>query len=82
MTPTAQNIPMLWAVFMAIQIFVGGLWGVAISVVIVLHCAFYMVNIHRWNCRLIRVSTLIPASSGVITSSSRRLTAFYSSGGC
>ena len=43
---------MLWAVFMVIQIFVGGLWGVAISVVIVLHCAFYMVNIHRWNKKL------------------------------
>ena len=43
---------MLWAVFMVIQIFVGGLWGVAISVVIVLHCAFYMVNIHRWNKKM------------------------------
>lgn len=38
---------MLWAAFMVIQIFVGGLWGVAISVVIVLHCTFYMINIHR-----------------------------------
>ena len=43
---------MLWAVFMVIQIFVGGLWGVAISVVIVLHCTFYMINIHRWNKRM------------------------------
>ena len=43
---------MLWAAFMVIQIFVGGLWGVAISVVIVLHCTFYMVNIHRWNKKL------------------------------
>lgn len=43
---------MLWAVFMVIQIFVGGLWGVAISVAIVLHCTFYMINIHRWNKRM------------------------------
>ena len=43
---------MLWAVFMVIQIFVGGLWGVAVSVVIVLHCTFYMINIHRWNKKL------------------------------
>lgn len=43
---------MLWAAFMVIQIFVGGLWGVAISVVIVLHCTFYMINIHRWNKRM------------------------------
>ena len=43
---------MLWAAFMVIQIFVGGLWGVAVSVVIVLHCTFYMMNIHRWDKRL------------------------------
>ena len=43
---------MLWAVFMVIQIFVGGLWGVAVSVVIVLHCTFYMINIHRWNKKM------------------------------
>ena len=43
---------MLWAAFMVAEIFVGVLWGVAISVVIVLHCAFYMVNIHRWNKKL------------------------------
>lgn len=43
---------MLWAAFMVIQIFVGGLWGVAVSVVIVLHCTFYMINIHRWNKRM------------------------------
>ena len=43
---------MLWAAFMIIQIFVGGLWGVAVSVVIVLHCTFYMVNIHRWSKKL------------------------------
>ena len=43
---------MLWALFMAIQIFVGGFWGVAISVVIVLHCTFYMINIHRWNKKM------------------------------
>lgn len=43
---------MLWAAFMAIQIFVGGLWGVAISVVIVLHCTFYMINIYRWNKKM------------------------------
>ena len=43
---------MLWAAFIVIQIFVGGLWGMAVSVVIVLHCVFYMVNIHRWNKKL------------------------------
>lgn len=43
---------MLWAAFMVIQIFVGGLWGVAISAVIVLHCTFYMINIHRWNKKM------------------------------
>ncbi|MCI8678142.1 MAG: hypothetical protein HFF46_07375 [Lawsonibacter sp.] len=43
---------MLWAAFMVIQIFVGSLWGVAVSVLIVLHCVFYMVNIHRWNKKL------------------------------
>ena len=43
---------MLWAAFIVIQIFVGGLWGMAVSGVIVLHCVFYMVNIHRWNKKL------------------------------
>ncbi|MCI9156805.1 MAG: hypothetical protein HFF44_07700 [Lawsonibacter sp.] len=43
---------MLWALFMVIQIFVGGFWGAAISVVIVLHCTFYMINIHRWNKKM------------------------------
>lgn len=43
---------MLWAAFLVIQIFVGGLWGVAISVVIVLHCTFYMINIHRCNKKM------------------------------
>ena len=43
---------MLWAAFMVIQIFVGGLWGMAVSVVIVLHCTFYMINIHRWNKKM------------------------------
>ena len=43
---------MLWAAFMVIQIFVGGLWGVAVSAAIVLHCTFYMVNLHRWNKRM------------------------------
>ena len=43
---------LLWAAFMAIEIFVGGLWGVAVSVVIVLHCTFYMINIHRWNKKI------------------------------
>ena len=43
---------LLWAVFMVVQIFIGGLWGVAISVLIVLHCTFYMINIHRWNKKM------------------------------
>lgn len=43
---------MLWAAFMVIQIFVGGLWGVAVSVLVVLHCTFYMINIHRWNKKM------------------------------
>ena len=43
---------LLWAAFMGIQIFVGGLWGAAVSVLIVLHCTFYLINIHRWNKKL------------------------------
>ena len=43
---------MLWAAFMVIQIFVGGLWGVAVSVLVILHCTFYMINIHRWNKKM------------------------------
>lgn len=43
---------LLWAAFMVIQIFVGGLWGLAVSALIVLHCTFYMVNIYRWNKRM------------------------------
>ena len=43
---------LLWAAFMVIEIFVGGLWGVAVSIVIVLHCVFYIVNIHRWNKKM------------------------------
>jgi len=43
---------LLWAAFIVIQIFAGELWGVAVSVLIVLHCTFYMVNIHRWNKKL------------------------------
>ncbi len=43
---------LLWAVFMVMQLFVGGLWGVAVSVLIVLHCVFYMVNVYRWNKKL------------------------------
>ncbi len=43
---------LLWAAFMVIEIFVGGLWGVAVSAVIVLHCTFYMVNIYRWNKKM------------------------------
>ena len=43
---------LLWAAFLVIQIFVGGLWGVAISVLIVLHCTFYAVNIRRWSKKL------------------------------
>ena len=43
---------LLWAVFFVIQIFVGGLWAVAVSVVVVLHCAFYMINIYRWTKKM------------------------------
>ena len=43
---------LLWAAFMVIQIFVGGLWGVSVSAVLVLHCTFYMVNIYRWSKKL------------------------------
>lgn len=43
---------LLWAAFMVIEIFVGGLWGLAVSMVIVLHCTFYMINIHRWNKKM------------------------------
>lgn len=43
---------LLWAVFFVTQIFVGGLWAVAVSVVIVLHCMFYMINIYRWTKKM------------------------------
>lgn len=43
---------LLWAAFLVIQIFVGGLWGAAISALIVLHCGFYMVNVHRWSKKM------------------------------
>ena len=43
---------LLWAAFFVIQIFVGGLWAVAVSVVIVLHCMFYMINIYRWTKKM------------------------------
>ena len=43
---------LLWAAFFVTQIFIGGLWAVAVSVVIVLHCTFYMINIHRWNKKM------------------------------
>ena len=43
---------LLWAVFFVIQIFVGGLWAVAVSVVVVLHCMFYMINIYRWTKKM------------------------------
>ena len=43
---------LLWAVFFVIQIFVGGLWAVAVSVVVVLHCTFYMINIYRWTKKM------------------------------
>lgn len=43
---------LLWAAFMVIEIFIGGLWGVAVSVVIVLHCTFYIINIYRWNKKM------------------------------
>ena len=42
----------LWATFLVIQIFVGGLWSVAISVLILLHITFYEINIRRWNRKL------------------------------
>ena len=43
---------LMWAAFLVIQIFVGGLWGVAISVLILLHYAFYAINLHRWSKKL------------------------------
>jgi len=43
---------LLWTAFMVIQIFVGGLWGLAVSLLIVLHCTFYMINIHRRNKKM------------------------------
>ena len=43
---------LLGLAFLVIQIFVGGLWGLAVSAVIVLHCTFYMINIHRWNKKM------------------------------
>ncbi len=46
------TLHLLWVVFVVLQIFVGGLWGVAVSVLIVLHCTFYMVNVHRWSKKM------------------------------
>lgn len=43
---------LMWAAFFVIQIFVGDLWGVAISVLILLHCIFYVINIRRWSKKL------------------------------
>ena len=43
---------LLWAAFFVIQIFVGGLWAVAVSVVVVLHCMVYMINIYRWTKKM------------------------------
>jgi len=43
---------LLWAAFIVVEFFVGGRWGVAVSVLIVLHCTFYMINIHRWNKKM------------------------------
>ena len=43
---------LLWAVFMVVQIFIGGWWGAAVSVLIVLHCTFYIINMHRWNKKM------------------------------
>ena len=43
---------LLWAAFFVIQIFVGGLWAVAVSVLVVLHCMFYMINIYRWTKKM------------------------------
>lgn len=52
MTSWYWTLYLLWAAFMVIQIFVGGFWGAAISVLIVLHCVFYLINIHRWNKKM------------------------------
>ena len=46
------TLSLLWAAFFVIQIFVGGLWAVAVSVVVVLHCMFYMINIYRWTKKM------------------------------
>ena len=43
---------LLWAAFFVTQIFIGVLWAVAVSVVIVLHCTFYMINIYRWTKKM------------------------------
>ncbi len=46
------TLHLLWVVFVALQLFVGGLWGAAVSVLIVLHCTFYMVNVYRWSKKI------------------------------
>jgi len=39
---------LLWAVFMVCAVTAGGVTLALVSVVIVLHCSFYLINISRW----------------------------------
>ena len=43
---------LLWGLFFLTLILQGGMYTALVSVAIVLHCVFYMVNMNRWTKRL------------------------------
>lgn len=43
---------LLWALFFLTLILQGGIYTALVSVAIVLHCVFYMVNMNRWMKKL------------------------------
>ena len=43
---------LLWALFFLTLILRGGMYTALVSVAIVLHCVFYMVNMNRWTKKL------------------------------
>lgn len=43
---------LLWALFFLTLILQGGMYTALVSVAIVLHCVFYMVNMNRWTKKL------------------------------
>ena len=43
---------LLWGLFFLTLILQGGMYTALVSVAIVLHCVFYMVNMNRWTKKL------------------------------